>query len=432
LIITPNASFHIKYLDTLLRTGQTCHIQEAQQFAHVTIQFHRMEPLIRAFYKNSFPLKYWALFQADDDAATTIACWFRRWQRRKKRFVNFLIDKYDLTHPFGCPIPSKSPVSSSRRRRRRKSPANCDKFSPTRTSQSQRAIYTNYQSRQVRSSSPKARSNPLKPLKSLSKLSASLTMETEADTSQQYHTTMNPIETAQQEDIIDYWELAHAKSPEKLTPVEVPPAFIAMDEEQDNDRLESKRKTTLLDIYEQEAASILDKRSPEKQSIVTPSKDQLDLKEIESFLRFASYRSQVITQRFVPLNQLNKTTVKPKWLHQLEALEEFVQTEQNQCQRRKSDTTGIIDSTKTKGSNTSNNSYLTKIQQRVIFRLEKLSLTYTQLFGDTSDFLNAIQTLLQELDTWKCHDLPKSLRELKEIGMKEEKVRNLEFLHVFQ
>lgn len=150
----------------------------------------------------------------------------------------------------------------------------------------------------------------------------------------------------------------------------------------------------------------------------SPGFADLDLEELERYVRVAHYRARVLVQKHVDVEQLDAERVKPQWLLAFEkTMAMIVDLEEHRHSKQDATTT-----------------HLTHIHSRVLFQLTAILKSYKQAFGDTL-FTRQLHSLIQKLSTWKYDQIPAILAALettKATGIKEEKQRNLEFYHVHE
>ncbi|DBA02863.1 TPA: LOW QUALITY PROTEIN: hypothetical protein N0F65_006653 [Lagenidium giganteum] len=144
----------------------------------------------------------------------------------------------------------------------------------------------------------------------------------------------------------------------------------------------------------------------------------LDLQELEDFVRMAHYRSRVLTHKHQKLAELTPESVKPPWLRSIDEVE-LKLTEQV---AREQQTPLSFDMKR----------HLTIMHSRLLFQLEKLLADYKQLWG-TTHFGLEMTTFVHSFSTWQYattkHAL-EALQRVKSLGVEEEERRNLEFHHI--
>lgn len=151
----------------------------------------------------------------------------------------------------------------------------------------------------------------------------------------------------------------------------------------------------------------------------------LDLDELENYVRVAHYRARVLTQQHVVVTSLSEERVKPQWLLAFEKTEAMVASLQHQLKQP---------SPSTDDSPAAAKPHLTQIHSRVIFQLTAILKQYKRDFGDTR-FTRKLHALVQRLGAWKYDQIPVLLAAMscaKHAGVGEEKHRNLEFYHVHE
>lgn len=175
--------------------------------------------------------------------------------------------------------------------------------------------------------------------------------------------------------------------------------------------IETPIKSNLLDVY------TFPSLSKQKEYFTAdvgrlPDFVDIDLAEIEAFARLAHYRSRVLVNEQIQLEQLDRDHVQLKWL------EEFDQAV-NMLQQKRSSVAG-------------SNGYLTEIHSRMLFQLNRVHSMYVLRYG-TTRFSEDLARSLKILKVWKFHglgDLVERLQRARAIGVEEEKRRNLEFYYV--
>lgn len=146
-----------------------------------------------------------------------------------------------------------------------------------------------------------------------------------------------------------------------------------------------------------------------------PGFADLDLCEIEEFARAAHYRARVVAAQHLEVDALDAAVVTPKWLREFEKTVKFLNI-YLAANRVTSDSTA----------------HLAEIHARLVFQLTAIARQYVAAFGQ-SMFSQQLQSLTQQLGSWKIDrisSLQNSLEQLRELGMEEERHRNLEFYHV--
>lgn len=189
------------------------------------------------------------------------------------------------------------------------------------------------------------------------------------------------------------------------------------------------QRRTLLDIYSLP--------TPSKAAFATsagqePGFADLDLVELEQYVRVAHYRARVLAHRHLDVKQLDAEHVKPQWLLAIEKIEAMVVHLHEQQQQHIHDDADATDADDSRVATRSH--HLTQIHSRVLFQLAALLKQYKREFGDTM-FTRQLRSLIKRLSNWKVDQIPALLAALdvaKAAGVSEEKQRNLEFYHVHE
>lgn len=172
--------------------------------------------------------------------------------------------------------------------------------------------------------------------------------------------------------------------------------------------------TSLLSLYQF--------RSPSAEAFevscgCAPGFADLNLNELEDFVRLAHYRARVLQRQHNPVGSLNERNVKPAWLDQLDKVLHAVY--------------GVSDRHKHERNP---RAHLTSVHARMVDQLSKIRDSYKQKFGATI-FTRELRVLIHNLKEWKHESvsaLVSAMEHVKELGANEEKQRNLEFFHVHQ
>lgn len=149
----------------------------------------------------------------------------------------------------------------------------------------------------------------------------------------------------------------------------------------------------------------------------SPGFADLDLNELEDFVRLAHYRARVLQQRHKPVGSLNERNVKPDWLEQFDKVLHAVYE---------------VNSDRLKQQERNPRAHLTNIHARMLDQLTKIRDSYKQRFGPTM-FTRELRALVHDLKEWKHENvaaLVTTMERIKQLGASEEKQRNLEFFHV--
>uniref|UniRef100_K3W7F9 Uncharacterized protein n=1 Tax=Globisporangium ultimum (strain ATCC 200006 / CBS 805.95 / DAOM BR144) TaxID=431595 RepID=K3W7F9_GLOUD len=186
----------------------------------------------------------------------------------------------------------------------------------------------------------------------------------------------------------------------------------------------SHKHSSLLDVY-----TIPQPRTQEfvESTGRLPGFADLDIHELEEYVRMAHYRARVLIHKHVSVEHLDAEHVKPPWLLALEKTIAMVRDLGVQSTSPKIMATPIA-------STGGNATHLTHIHSRVLFQLAAILKTYKQDYGDTS-FTRQLVSLHSKLGMWKYDQTSALLAALdatKETGICEEKQRNLEFYHVHE
>lgn len=196
------------------------------------------------------------------------------------------------------------------------------------------------------------------------------------------------------------------------------------DEKEESEDVELSRSHTLLDVYalplSPTAASFLETTGR------SPGFADLDLDELERYVRVAHYRARVLTQKHVAVTSLSEERVKPQWLVALEKTESMITDLQHQQEKQPS--------LPNDDTPTAAKPHLTQIHSRVVFQLTAILKQYKRNFGDTG-FTRELHAVIQKLSAWKYDQIPVLLGAIecaKQVGVGEEKQRNLEFYHVHE
>lgn len=195
-----------------------------------------------------------------------------------------------------------------------------------------------------------------------------------------------------------------------------------MDEEPNTEALTSLAKepqsadadaTSLLDVYQFQTPSA---EAFQVSCGRVPGFADLDLNELEDFVRLTHYRARVLQQQHKPVRSLNERNVKPDWLQQFDKVMYAVyEVNSDRLKQERNPRT-----------------HLTNIHARMLDQLTKIQDNYKQRFGPTI-FTRELRVLIHDLKEWKHENvaaLATALEQVKELGANEEKQRNLEFFHV--